>query len=505
MFSNITNFKPAHNSYNTNVVNLTCTCEDWKQKRYVYPIDDPRRLCKHIVKKLDINHLPTSIKHYRESISYYQDNEKGFNKFDFKTIIYLPRNDLKILGDHEYIYDNWMNIFDKEGHEYGFLLSQWNNEFIWAKQKKPIGYEEVEEYFSQPSMKLPMRLQEYEKKELIQYIKIVIPEKEKSHFRIEEDQYIPTPSHIYYSAGEDNDNIRNIIDHEIRWIIVKKNEIIIEKYDGKEYLIPRDSEKLKLIEKNTKIEEEQKRLQREADEINRKLEYEEELSEKREKAINKGYLFIVKDSLYREAITISNRNHDSQYTEYLDATEKISLEYMSTKQLLIASKIDLTLLQFNNVLKDIEVIKKVKGLNLDGWIVVNDGLKFGINLEKSSQYFSATIPDWYQIKTIHPITLQLIDLEDRQNVRMTNIMWKNDMFSELLQLVIQNIENHSNTNKIAVKSNKLIEREEWLQFVECPHCSSKNLHKKNKRVYGYGEVQRYQCMDCKKIFQQSVK
>ena len=92
-----------------------------------------------------------------------------------------------------------------------------------------------------------------------------------------------------------------------------------------------------------------------------------------------------------------------------------------------------------------------------------------------------------------------------QNVRMTNIMWKNDMFSELLQLVIQNIENHSNTNKIAVKSNKLIKREEWLQFVECPHCSSKNLHKKNKRVYGYGEVQRYQCMDCKKIFQQSVK
>lgn len=86
---------------------------------------------------------------------------------------------------------------------------------------------------------------------------------------------------------------------------------------------------------------------------------------------------------------------------------------------------------------------------------------------------------------------------------MTKVLWKKDKFPELLQLVIQNIENSSNARKI-VTSSKQIERDAWLQFVECPNCASKNIHKKNKRTYGYGEVQRYQCMNCKKIFQELI-
>lgn len=432
MFSAINNFfttlKSVNGKYITDAENLTCSCPDWKEKRYQYTTDDPRRLCKHIVKKLDLNTLPKTIKHFRESIEYYQSHGKGFNDFDFDKIIYLPQNDLKVFGFENLFHAIWMNVYDKEGHRYGFLINEHSFEFIWAKQKKPIGYEEVEKYFSHPSMKLPLRLQEYEKNELIFYMKAIIPGKKNSSFGIEEDQYIPSPSGIYYAVYESNTNFENISNHEIRWIIAKKDVMIIEEYDGKEYSIPRDIEKVnhsieaKRNENQTRIDKERK-------------EYEEKLSEKRAIARNKGYLFLIKDSLYREAITISNRDHDAQYTEYLEATEKISLTHMSTKELLIASKLDLTLLQFNNVLKQVGIINKIKGLNLNDWIVVNDGLKFGINLEKSSQYFSEYIPDWYQIKSIHPITFQLLDLEDRQNVRMTKILWNKDKILELIELI----------------------------------------------------------------------
>lgn len=510
MFSAINNFftvlKSANDKYITDAKKLTCSCLDWKENRYQYTTDDPRRLCKHIVKRLDLNALPKTIKHFRESIEYYQSHDKGFNDFDFDKIIYLPQNDLKVFGFENLFHSIWMNVYDNEGHRYGFLINAHSFEFIWAKQKKPIGYEEVEDYFSHPSMTLPSRLQEYEKNELIFYMKAIIPRKKDSSFRIEEaHQYIPSPSGIYYLVDESNKNINNRIAHEIRWVVVKHDVMIIEEYDGKEYSIARNLEKVKLIEENIKLKEEQERLQREADAIKRKQEYEQELLEKRVKAVDKGYLFLVKDSLYREAIMISNRDQDAQYTEYLDATEKISLEYMSTKELLIGSKINLTLLQFNNILKNIGVINKVKGLNLDDWIVINDGLKFGINIEKSSQYFSETIPDWYQIKTIHPIILELLDLEDRQNVRMTKVLWKKNKSLELIELINRSIESDFHQNTMPIKSKRQLERKLWLESVQCPSCNSKNLHKKSKRDYNYGTVQRYQCMDCRKIFQEPVK
>lgn len=485
--------KINNSDYETDINNLTCTCKNWKLLRSQFPIDDPRRLCKHLIKKIDIDNMDSNLNRYKYEIKFYKNKNSGFLD-DFNTLIDIEGTSHKLLYKHDN--QTWMSFFDSDGTKYGVMHENYEK-VVWTNlYGKPHDYEKVEKYFNQLTVKLPLWLQEYEKNELIHYMKTVIPGKENSHFSIMLHQYVPNPSEIYYSAHEENDNIRNIIDNEIDMIVVKKDIMIIEMYGGKKYHIARDCEKVKFsIEKME--QEEQERLNKEREK------YEQKLSEKKVKAEQKGYLFLVKDYLYLEAITISNRDHDAPYSEYLDASQKISLEYMSTQQLLESSKIDLTLHQFNNILKKMKVIKKEKGLNLDDWIIVNDGLKFGINLEKSSQYFSETIPDWYQIKSMHPITFQLIDLEDRENVRMTNIRWKNDKFPELLQLVIQDIENSSNARKI-VTSSKQIERDAWLQFVECPNCASKNIHKKNKRTYGYGEVQRYQCMDCKKIFQELI-
>ena len=65
------------NSYNTDLVKQTCSCLDWKETRQEYELDDPRRLCKHIINKLDLNNLNDSLKYFRESLEYYQENEKA--------------------------------------------------------------------------------------------------------------------------------------------------------------------------------------------------------------------------------------------------------------------------------------------------------------------------------------------------------------------------------------------------------------------------------------------
>ena len=507
MFSSANNFlNSIKNEYSTDIEKLTCTCLDWQEKRCQYAMDDPRRLCKHIVKKLDLNSLLKAVKYFRESIVYYQSNNKGFNDFDFDKIIHLPQNDLKILGYENLFHGIWMNVYDKEGNRYGFLIDRYTFAFIWAKEKKPIGYEEVEEYFSQPYMKLPLRLQEYEKNELIQYIKMMIPGKETSHFSIEEDQDIPSPSGIYYSAGEQNDNVRNIIDHQIRGIVVKNDEMIIEVYGGKEYSIARDCERLKLIEENIKINKEKERILKEENEKRQQQEWEEYIANQKVKAEQKEYLYDVKDTPCKETTkNMQNEEAYEYYLKYYDSYDKILSHYSGTKKLLEVTNSKITVAQFHKVLKSLNMITKVDNLNLNDWILLNDGLSYGINMAKDfSKYFSHEVPDWYEVKIIDPRLLELVNETDKKNVRMTKIIWENDRFPELLQLVIQHIENSSNASKIIVKSSLQAERDEWLQFVECPHCASKNLHKKSKRIYQYGEVQRYQCMDCKKIFQELI-
>ncbi len=52
--------------------------------------------------------------------------------------------------------------------------------------------------------------------------------------------------------------------------------------------------------------------------------------------------------------------------------------------------------------------------------------------------------------------------------------------------------------------NRDKEREKWLSNIECPNCASKNIHKKGKRKRKLYWVQRYQCMDCRTIFQEEI-
>ena len=54
------------NIYNTDTEKLTCSCKDWEEVRSNYSMDNPRRLCKHIINKLDTDNLPTNLKYFKE-------------------------------------------------------------------------------------------------------------------------------------------------------------------------------------------------------------------------------------------------------------------------------------------------------------------------------------------------------------------------------------------------------------------------------------------------------
>lgn len=130
------------NNYDTNMRNLTCSCPDWIETRDSYLINDPRRLCKHIINKLDLDNLPDELKYFKESLEYYKSKEKGFTK-DFDSVLYLPNVDCKVL----YVKDGWINVYDKDGNKYGFLPYSYDKGFKWAKDKKPKNFQAIEIYF----------------------------------------------------------------------------------------------------------------------------------------------------------------------------------------------------------------------------------------------------------------------------------------------------------------------------------------------------------------------
>lgn len=484
------------NIYNTDTKMLTCSCKDWEETRSIYSMDDPRRLCKHIINKLDINNLPLQIKTFKESIEFYQNKEYGFTK-DFEKIIKFPITKLTVLLNYD-----WMNIFDSDGNEYGYLNDSYTGNHHWSGAKKPVGYEEIESFFKKKYDSKFLGLQGKEKSQLIQFIKTNIPSKQDVNFSFQEgySELFKDVSILYLeetknfvSYYEENE------DYKINFVEIDKYNITLNMKNGNNISYKRDYDYAMAVKEEIRVKQEAEKLIHLKQLNEERQKYEEELYKKRQEAKAKGYLWLVKDSIYREAITICNLDQCAQYTEHLNATQNISLKYKSIKELLETSKTDINLVQFNISLKKMGFVKKVKGLNLNDWIVVNDGLKFGINLEKDSKYFSETIPEWYQIKAIHPITLELVNLTDRQNIRMTKVMWEKNKFIELLELVL----NH-NVKKEFIVLPKQQERNAWLKYVSCPNCSSKNIHKKNKRIYGYGTVQRYQCMDCKSIFQEKV-
>ena len=199
-----------------------------------------------------------------------------------------------------------------------------------------------------------------------------------------------------------------------------------------------------------------------------------------------------------------------QYQKYLKLQDESLKQYGTTQELLKLSKTDIDTRKFNATLKEINFITKVNHINRNNWIVKGAGLEFGMNYINNASLMHIKIPDWYKISYYDYETLSL-KYEYRYGLlKMTDILWKKSKFNDLLEIIKKYLLTPKIKEKNIERSTKKervvnFEREAWLKDVKCPFCQGKNIHKKDIRQRKGYQVQRYQCRDCVKIFQEKTK
>ena len=488
------------NEYNTNVIELTCSCLDWIETRQKYKLSDPRRLCKHIINKLDINNLPPEISKFKGSIEFYQKKEWGF-KINFDEIIELDT--FTLLGDID-----WIDVFDENGIRYGVKKEPFSRDIYWANNQKPKNFSIIEEFLIKESEKIPLPLEEEEYPQIISFIKEVLPHKKDLFISIQDSQYIPTSEGITYDIWEskltpeqekrlEQELLQKYDENEAYYklgkakstplgeehefciyeaLTVTNDEIIVRMYSGKKYKLARNYENIKQLKESRELKqkleiEEQEKLR------------EKELEQRRKTATDKGYILAqdYKGKLY-DIQDIYNHPGELSWSEYEKIKNSVLDSYDTLQNLIKEYSLNISTAKFNRALKSLNFIEKDLLLNQNDWIIKNDGLKYGINLIKDSQYMHKNIPNWYEVHIFDNAKMKLMKLDSKSDIKMTSSLFEKSKFNELYRLVELEIENSQINNKIINEtiSNKKLEREKWLRHVECPNCGEKtNIHKKD--------------------------
>ncbi len=201
-----------------------------------------------------------------------------------------------------------------------------------------------------------------------------------------------------------------------------------------------------------------------------------------------------------------------QYKKYLKAKDKALLQYDTVQNLLRTYQARINTQKFNSILKEMGFLAKFKNLNRNNWIIKNKGSEFGINYINNATVVHISVPEWYKISFFEYET-QSLKYEYRYGLlKMTDALWEKSKFANLLKV----IEKYSQMSEIRKKENKKQaqikrkrekeeRRDKELYGLECPSCGSKNIHKKDKRQRKTFQVQRYQCMNCHRVFQNRIE
>lgn len=483
------------NDYNTNTKELTCDCLDYQLKRFSYLTNNPNRLCKHLISKINIDTLSEDLKYFKEDITFYKENEKGFNRHG--TVMDMPDFGIKLLYNG-YWTNDWINIYTIDGQNYGLFADNIGKCILWAKNKKPDNYKDIEIYFENFYTEIPLELQEEEIDLLINKIKEVVPKYKNKNLSISDENYIPDEDGVYYGILDE--------DYNKDTLTVQNNCFIIKTYIVEDYRIDRDFDFAIKCKKKAELKREAER------QINlkiiEKLEEEKEIRFEKKKLLveEKGYLYKVKDIQYYELIKDKSPEEidDIYYNRYLILKKKITENYLTSQELIKKFNTEFNTAQFHKILKKMNYIKKEKRLNLDDWIIYGEGLNYGLNLAKETYYFNSKIPDWYTVMEWDILNIKLKLEESNSNIRMTKPLWNIEKIELLLQDIKEFIE-LENMKKLNYINDREKERNDWLKYISCPNCNSKNIHKKDKRKRKEFEIQRYQCMDCKRIFQKKIE
>lgn len=407
-----------------NIETLTCDCEEWKSKRYKYPINDFRRLCKHLVASFSVSaicrngyiktlNIPKELKPFEEFIISYR--KKGYGVKLFDEIVFL-KSSIVVIDRYETGMHIYLHLKEHSNRFCSYKVFQ-------AHKYSGIGFKWM----------------------------------------------------LYSGMREDN----------------SYNSSQKDNIDGKDYIHKR----FNVLNNNMQL---------------CGYEYDELLyiKKEKEKAESDGYLYI-DDYYIKFPYIISVENNDlnktiKRYEHYVKLLEEKLSNYDTTPNILEEIKSNYSTRSFHSKLKSMGYIKKEKHINKNQWILTGDGLKYGMNYITHKSLCHIIVPDWYILTYFEYETLSFKREVRARMIKLTSIMWDKHKFNKLLNIMDTDIE--PPTPKIERKKRKQrTEGREWLEYVICHNCGSKNIYKKGVRQSTAYKVQRYQCQDCKKIFQEEIK
>jgi hypothetical protein len=135
---------------------------------------------------------------------------------------------------------------------------------------------------------------------------------------------------------------------------------------------------------------------------------------------------------------------------------------------------------FNLKLQEMGYLLKIKELNNNNWIVIGDGLDYGINYIGEASVANKEVPSWYILSSFNKDTMSFQNQCQTKSIIKTNVMWEKKKFDTLLKIMDEYIIIPKKYTP-RQKSSRQIIREKWLKDVSCHSCNSKNIHKKDIR------------------------
>lgn len=431
--------------YKKNLLQLSCGCPDWLERRSKFSVKDPRRLCKHLIASFEKKDLILNIESFNV--------ESLLN--NYQSIIRIP-NTLVQYSDAIFSFFDAKKGFDLYWHN---EMYETNNIIIYYKIKSTYT-SAANIYLKGYDFEISCRFE---------------------HYYNSEKYYVTVDNVLFNSVGAGifikfcNENILN----DIKKFVYRYNKFqitfdrLVDYYNNDYYKNGRKF--LKDVEKFTKSFESNNYYTDNLDQLSDTYYF--------------SPSYFISDKIYK-----IQEQRMSKYDELKNILKSNSQYKLNTRSI-------------NTILNKIGVIKKDKRLNSNNWIIDNNYEKFGINFIKNTNNQNKQLPTWYSTYYYNTYNLQIEKYNENKKLNQTKILFKKDTFEELYQMCLdfKNVEEKDKLQKKVRSQKRSIEQYEdrkyWIDTIKCPHCNNNNLHKKDKREQKTNTIQRFYCNDCKKMFQ----
>ena len=565
--SMVKSFKDETVEYSVDIDGLSCTCKDWIEIRSNYSKDDPRRLCKHIIQIIDVNNLSDELKYFIEDIEYYKDNKYGTKIFN-EMIYIKKADCKVVLKDSDWfdVYDSNGKKYGLNLRDINFMWTNNTGKPLNYIEIERFFYDDnlleaIELFDSEKSFIVNLLNNSGYKDISLELNYIYVRSKNCLIYDVE---YKDLKGNDFFSTEIEvsNENFKfdsrngeGFLTNEI----FKRNQIEVSKAKIKRQELLRENEQKKLLQDEVqKKYSETKKLRELISKYNISSITKKGLLE----IIEDKYISdnIISDGMKKYFI-ISNpeikyyreiRFYDNTFLELLEilkekiddyniakekkqkknniyrktllntptpTTIETQKKYLKTSDILILCKAPFGVATFNKILKELKIKEKIeyKRGKFTRWILINEGLIYGDNIldNYNGQYNYITSIELENTKKFKWVEKKIesnlyndykhiahddfLSINEKEYFPHTDIYWKTENFLELYKQIRDIFDNnlkkkYNGENRMVVKNSN----------PSCPYCECSSTHKKGIRERVTYKMQRYQCSECKKIFQEKI-